>query len=226
MYFKMDVKLILVSFICVSLVCGHKNRDKRRARLFSFNTLENDIKVNLEFSIPFLSIPVKKTMDSGFGLQSLGLPTVNLNPGALALGGAVVLGTTFVIPLLLKKFANQYPERRYSKMLNNAEFDADLLLGFVNELLDSHSVHGCSLRVACWSGQSAHYGDFMKLWDQVTSNKIISTMVNTTAVEDAMIQGRNGHDCLTFTPCPLQKNHLPQIMKNISLLTKTFDLFS
>ncbi|XP_060805209.1 uncharacterized protein LOC132902805 [Amyelois transitella] len=221
----MFAKLLLVSFVCVSVVCEYRNSGKRRARLFTFNTLDHDIVVSMEFSIPFLTIPVKKTMDDGLGLSSLGLPPVNINPGALALGGAIVLGTTIIIPLILKKFAYQYPEQRYSKLLNTAGFEADVLLEFVNEVVENKSFQSCALRIACWSGQSGQYVEFIKMWDQITSNKIISSMINATAVEDAMVQGRKGLDCLTYTPCPLRRNHLQEIMKNIAFFMKSHDLF-
>ena len=41
-------------------------------------------------------------------------PTININPASLALGGAVVLGTSIVVPFILKYYAHENRER-YSR---------------------------------------------------------------------------------------------------------------
>ncbi|KAJ0173512.1 hypothetical protein K1T71_010661 [Dendrolimus kikuchii] len=67
--------------------------------------------IDLDFSIPFISIPVRKTIDS---FDTLDFPTININPASLALGGAVVLGTTVLAPLFLQSYT-AYAGPRYSR---------------------------------------------------------------------------------------------------------------
>lgn len=56
----------------------------------------------MEFRVPFLSIPVKRAMETAQGWTQ-GLygvpPSANVNVGALVLGGAVIFGAAVIIPL-------------------------------------------------------------------------------------------------------------------------------
>ncbi|XP_063539385.1 uncharacterized protein LOC134748523, partial [Cydia strobilella] len=206
--------------------------------------LIDDLQVDLDFSIPFLSIPLKPTVDNVFG--SIGIPTVNVNLPALVLGGGVVIASTFLLPLLFKNYAHHPPYERYAKnirwlkfvqyirvqrtlnycrkmfsitVLEHTQFGADGVLDFASNVL-SGGVQGCALRVACWSGQRDHE-DGAKFWTRVMSNQLLSTLVNSTAVEDAIASGRRGRDCSVYSPCPLTAQHYPMLMKNLIQLTNT-----
>ncbi|CAB3249404.1 unnamed protein product [Arctia plantaginis] len=97
----------LVFIYCAAIMVKSENDrgkrvfERRQPKLFSFNVADEDVSIDLQFSIPFLKLPVKKTMDSAYGM--IGLPSININPAALALGGAVVLGTTVVLPFFAKQ---------------------------------------------------------------------------------------------------------------------------
>ncbi|XP_063387671.1 uncharacterized protein LOC134673602 [Cydia fagiglandana] len=178
-------------------------------------TFDDDLQVDLDFSIPFLSIPVKPTVDNVFG--SIGIPTVNINLPALVLGGGVVIASTFLLPLLFKSYAHHPPYDRYAKILEHTQFGADGVLEFASSVLGG-GVQGCALRVACWSGQRDHE-DGAKFWTGVMSNQLVSTLVNSTAVEDAIASGRRGRDCSVYAPCPLTAEHYPVLMKNLMQLS-------
>ncbi|GJQ78373.1 hypothetical protein Trydic_g22199 [Trypoxylus dichotomus] len=67
----------------------------KHQRLITFNTDENsDINIELSFNVPFVTIPVKKTMDATKGALA------NINVGAVVLSGAMFLVTTFVAPFI------------------------------------------------------------------------------------------------------------------------------
>ncbi|KAJ8723734.1 hypothetical protein PYW07_007714 [Mythimna separata] len=111
----LKVSVVFLYFVVILVNCEHVRKRKeggRQGKLFTFNTVDEDIKIDLDFTVPFLSIPVKKTMNSAYGM--LDFPTININPASLALGGAVVLGTSIVVPLILKFYANEHSER-YSR---------------------------------------------------------------------------------------------------------------
>ncbi|XP_063831232.1 uncharacterized protein LOC135080520 isoform X1 [Ostrinia nubilalis] len=206
-------------FFQVFIVVASDKGGPRQSRFFTFNTVNDDIRIDLDFSVPFISIPVKKTVEN-FG-TSLGLPTINVNPASLALGGVMVIATTVLIPFLVKNYAYDYPHRRYAKLLQVADFDNSEFLDFASQMLsDTRSVRGCALRVACWTGQMPDSTDFMRTWDQVLRNKLLSTMVNATAVHDAMLSGHAGRDCSTYNPCPLQEHHFPLLVKHITRVTR------
>ncbi|XP_026333277.1 uncharacterized protein LOC113240244 [Hyposmocoma kahamanoa] len=195
-----------------------KRGEYRKPRLFTFNALDEDVTVNLEFSIPFLKIPAKRAVQST-GLWSGSFPSLNINPAALAVGGAVVFGASVALPLLLKKYALQYPQQRYAKILDSTEFSTDAILHFASELLsDNNSVRGCALRIACWTAQET-IADTPRVWNQVMSNPFLTSLINATAIEDAMLSGKKGRECETYTPCPLRQEHLPTLINNVAALT-------
>ncbi|RVE53901.1 hypothetical protein evm_001563 [Chilo suppressalis] len=107
-------RTVLVLQIVIIYVSSESNSEPRRGRLFSFNSKNEDIKIDLEFSIPFVSIPVKQTMESAFGLAS-GYPLININPTSLVFGGAVLLVTTTLVPWLLKSYTVHNPQKKYFK---------------------------------------------------------------------------------------------------------------
>ncbi|KAG7297784.1 hypothetical protein JYU34_018526 [Plutella xylostella] len=117
---KMFSKLKFSAVLVFILVFVLENRcdgkiSSRKAKLLTFNTDDDDtLAVNLEFSIPFVKIPIKKTMET-FGPTDVSLPSINVNLAGLAIGGAVVAATVVGIPLFMKTFAALHPEQRYSR---------------------------------------------------------------------------------------------------------------
>ncbi|XP_052756478.1 uncharacterized protein LOC128201958 [Galleria mellonella] len=209
-------------FSLVFLVKSDENTSVRKARFISFDSLDRDIGINLEFSIPFISIPLNKGMSADAGLfSSMGLPSVNVNPTSLAIGGAMLIGASILAPLLQKSYTEYYPQNRYSKLLNSTEVGSDTMLNFATHILENPSLYSCTLRVACWTGQRAIHSNFMNMWNYARSNKILSAMINSTAVEEAMSNGRRGEDCMTYTPCPLRRHHLLMLMNNFATNTNS-----
>ncbi|CAH0728576.1 unnamed protein product, partial [Brenthis ino] len=78
----------------------------RRARTFTFIPEADDINVGLDFSLPFIKIPIKKTFDSAseYGFPGLGLPKININPMALALSSVIIFFVSVVGPIINKVF--------------------------------------------------------------------------------------------------------------------------
>ncbi|CAH0690314.1 unnamed protein product [Spodoptera exigua] len=87
-------------------------------------------------------------------------------------------------------------------------------------LSGSHGLRGCPLRVACWAAQQ-EYANPRDIINQIVNNKLLASMVNSSAVEDAMISGRHGRSCSSYGPCPLQEHHVPMLMSNLAILTNT-----
>ncbi|CAH0728573.1 unnamed protein product, partial [Brenthis ino] len=59
----------------------------------------------------------------------------------------------------------------------------------------------------------------MYTWKQMMSNKLLSTMLNTTALKEAAVRGLNGYNCDAYTPCPIRKDSLQTIINSFSMLT-------
>ncbi|KAL3285595.1 hypothetical protein HHI36_000125 [Cryptolaemus montrouzieri] len=79
--------------------------ESRQNRLISFQTLDEGISVELDFSVPFIKIPVKKSLSFAEGTLA------NINVGALVLSGGLVVGITLLMPILIGVFSKQmtYP---------------------------------------------------------------------------------------------------------------------
>lgn len=57
------------------------------------------------------------------------------------------------------------------------------------------------------------------------SNKLLSAMVNSSSVEDALISGLHGRSCNSYSPCPIQEHHMPLLMSNLALFTNAPDIY-
>ncbi|XP_049878224.1 uncharacterized protein LOC126375324 [Pectinophora gossypiella] len=193
------------------------NNGPKKARLFTFNTNDDDaVTVDLEFSIPFLTIPAKNAVSYFNGFWP-SVPSININLATLALGGAIIFGSTVLLPLLSKNLAAQYPHDRYSRLLDSAQFSTDALLDIASQLLaDGQSVRGCALRISCWTAQRSD-AETIRTWHQIMSNNLLSPVINSTAVADAMMSGKHGRDCETYSPCPLKEQHVPMLLNNLAL---------
>ncbi|KAK9884143.1 hypothetical protein WA026_005094 [Henosepilachna vigintioctopunctata] len=75
--------------------------ESRQSKLLSFATLDDKIAVELSFSVPFLTIPTKKTWSMAQGSMA------NINVGSLVLTGGIVAAVTLIMPLLLGNFNKQ-----------------------------------------------------------------------------------------------------------------------
>uniref|UniRef100_A0AAR5PCU0 Uncharacterized protein n=1 Tax=Dendroctonus ponderosae TaxID=77166 RepID=A0AAR5PCU0_DENPD len=127
----------------------------RRSRLISFNE-EGDIRIELDFNVPFITLPIKKSMD--MAKTSM----VNLNVGALALTGVILFGSVVALPIILtllnKKGA--IPAKNpftmlYSKNERQRSETSHLwkyLTEIDNSLLENDiDVTSCSQRITCWT---------------------------------------------------------------------------
>lgn len=71
--------------------------------------------MELEFRVPFLSLPVKRAMETmntmGWGAALSGnIPSANLNLAALGLGGAIIIGSAVAVPVLSALMSKKHKE--------------------------------------------------------------------------------------------------------------------
>ncbi|XP_013170485.1 PREDICTED: uncharacterized protein LOC106119904 [Papilio xuthus] len=144
-----------------------------------------------------------------------GLPKINFDPKSLAFGGAMVIVTSLLASVFSKGIT--VPNHRYSR-----QDDYNMPDGFIDvaNIIISNG-QSCPARLACWAGRTANIRN-LNTWKKITRNQLLSSMFNTTSVEDAYRAGRTGGDCNTFRPCPLNEYQLTQIIDNISSYRNTF----
>ncbi|KFB44140.1 hypothetical protein ZHAS_00011977 [Anopheles sinensis] len=69
---------------------------RREPRFISFETKDNSIEVEIDFAIPFLSIPIQKSMNGVMSSVLKGTPLLNVNLGAVVLAGVLTAGGALV----------------------------------------------------------------------------------------------------------------------------------
>ncbi|XP_050354416.1 uncharacterized protein LOC126776159 [Nymphalis io] len=210
--------ILCVTFFFLLTFVSNEDKRNRQVKLLSFNAEAEDVEVGLDFSIPFIKIPLKKTFNAvaEFGIPGISLSKININPIALVLGGMIIIFTSLVVPFVSKAFDWHHLERssRNDDDINNFQ------TFYLTEQLVAHS-RACPERVACWAGRRNKNAEHMQTWKHIMSNKLLSTMVNTTALKEATMRGIKGHDCDSYTPCPIDEKALPKLMKNFEFLTNS-----
>ncbi|XP_032455606.1 uncharacterized protein LOC103316979 [Nasonia vitripennis] len=78
---------------------------ERKPRFISFDTNSGKIDINLDLSVPFLSIPLEDKKEHG----GPPMPLLNVNTKALTVFGLLMALSAFVVPLFVKKIPDQPP---------------------------------------------------------------------------------------------------------------------
>lgn len=98
----------------INFIGNEKNfvQSKREPKLFSFNTEDDDINIRMEFGIPFVTIPTKRTIDGlktfVYDVMEGKLPKPQLNLHALTLIGILCMGFSSVGVLMENFNFKQY----------------------------------------------------------------------------------------------------------------------
>ncbi|XP_064073964.1 uncharacterized protein LOC135193827 [Vanessa tameamea] len=210
--------ILSVTFLFLLTFASSEEKGNRQMRFLSFNAENEDVEVGLDFSIPFIKIPLKKTFNAvaEFGIPGFSLSKININPIALVLGGIIIIFISFVAP-----FVNKVSDWHHLERSSRNDDDInDFHTFFITDQLVAHS-RACPERVACWAGRRNKNTGNMKTWKHIMSNKLLSTMVNTTALQEATLRGIKGQDCDSYSPCPIDEKSLPKLMKNFAVLTNS-----
>uniref|UniRef100_A0A182QVB2 DUF4781 domain-containing protein n=1 Tax=Anopheles farauti TaxID=69004 RepID=A0A182QVB2_9DIPT len=149
---------------------------RREPRFISFETKDNNIEVEIDFAIPFLSIPIKRSVNGVMSSVLKGTPLLNVNLGAVAVAGALTIGGALV-GALTRTFANSTgtgslimpwtsllplagplrdTERAESKPRQDEEGATDsllwTLLGSLDRTMERYDIDtvACTQRTICW----------------------------------------------------------------------------
>uniref|UniRef100_A0A182VX61 Transmembrane protein n=1 Tax=Anopheles minimus TaxID=112268 RepID=A0A182VX61_9DIPT len=90
---------------------------RREPRFISFETKDNSIEVEVNFAIPFLSIPIQKSMDGVMSSVLKGTPLLNVNLGAVAVAGVLTVGGALV-GAAVRTFSNSSTALPWSSLLS------------------------------------------------------------------------------------------------------------
>uniref|UniRef100_A0A182MS80 Uncharacterized protein n=1 Tax=Anopheles culicifacies TaxID=139723 RepID=A0A182MS80_9DIPT len=90
---------------------------RREPRFISFETKDNSIEVEVNFAIPFLSIPIQKSMNGVMSSVLKGTPLLNVNLGAVAVAGVLTVGGALV-GAAVRSFSNSSTALPWSSLLS------------------------------------------------------------------------------------------------------------
>ncbi|XP_049857456.1 uncharacterized protein LOC126337802 [Schistocerca gregaria] len=185
----------------------------RHGRIFHFTKEPTNIRVELGFAIPFLSIPVG-------GHQQPGLGLVDVNLGALTAGGILTAASLIFIPKLFKGLS---PEITFGRSEEEAAYESNAF-SRIDDVLQQHNISStvCTQRVTCWIIDNAlskikegNAGSFEKIVDGIVSNKWLEGFVEGTPFQEAINNAKTGKDCINvYSKCPLTKEKLKSMAKS------------
>ncbi|XP_015113149.1 uncharacterized protein LOC107038515 [Diachasma alloeum] len=183
-------------FAILVLVYGngrkHTESPRREPKFISFNSEDGKIDVDLDLSIPFISIPLGDK-DEKDGPR----PLVNINTKSITVAGILAAITAFVIPLLFK--TPSHPQYRFDDEFSI--WDAGRAL---NELvLGNNYVTPCIQRAIC--GAIARVDRVNtptgadKIVDGLANLKLIKDLINGTSIQEAVDAGHHSNEqCLNY----------------------------
>ncbi|XP_011305392.1 uncharacterized protein [Fopius arisanus] len=185
---------LLFAFVNLAYGNARKPADslKREPKFISFNSDDGKIDVDLDLSIPFISIPLGDKDDKD-GPR----PLVNINTKSITVAGILAAITAFVIPLLFK--TPNHSQYRFDNEFN--VWDAGRTL---NEfILGNNYVTPCIQRAIC--GAIARVDRVKtptgadKIVDGLANLKIIKDLINGTSIQKAVDVGHQSTEqCLNY----------------------------
>ncbi|XP_041969596.1 uncharacterized protein LOC121726344 [Aricia agestis] len=204
----------LVSFILACVILANSaEMSRKEARFITFDTDNNDIQVGLDFSIPFIKIPLKKfDAFTQFDLEGLSFPKINVNPSGLAISGFLLIVTSLLAPIFNNAFLGWLPDRRS----RDAGLDTQFPMEVTEKILKNS--RGCPQRFACWLSQKSNRSESLDTWNGLLRNELLSQIFNTTRLVRATARGLKGLNCEAYSPCPINNEALPQLISSFNIL--------
>ncbi|KAH8383172.1 hypothetical protein KR009_007151 [Drosophila setifemur] len=198
-------------------------KGEREGRGFHFHASGEDVSVELEFIVPFLKVPVKRSMNlARDAVQSI----LNLRTGALlntavvVAAGAVIAGVVRLLlaPLVISTLGNGYGYKsehgrgsKYREHSFKLGYQIYIFFQKVRRLTDvvesqleenNIDMSVCVQRLICQYLQRNLSSGYARVLNVLTSSSWIHTFVNGTAVFHAIQSAKNQHNCdHTYPSC-------------------------
>ncbi|XP_024938898.1 uncharacterized protein LOC107265808 [Cephus cinctus] len=184
-------------------------------RFLSFNSHDSDkIEIDLDLSIPFLSIPLTSKEQQGGYDTSL----ANVNTKALTIAGLITSLAVFMIPLFVKGYSSL--DRRSGK-----DIEWNFFSDAINDMVYYNNyISPCVQRAICSIVSKARHSNNPtssdKIIDGISSHWWFNSMTNGTIIQNAVVAGRNTvDDCSSiYSGCFITPRLLTTFLKNYGIL--------
>ncbi|XP_017055271.1 uncharacterized protein LOC108097483 [Drosophila ficusphila] len=183
---------------------GDQNSElEREGRGFHFHASGEDVSVELEFIVPFIKVPVKRSMNlARDAVQSI----LNLRTGALintavvVAAGAVIAAVVrlLIAPLVITSIGNGYGYK------SETGRDMRRLTDVVESQLEEHNIDMsvCVQRMICQYLQRNISSGYARVLNVLTSSSWLHSFVDGTAVFHAIQTARSSRNCVhTYRSC-------------------------
>ncbi|XP_049826713.1 uncharacterized protein LOC126266551 [Aethina tumida] len=171
----------------------------KSGRLFSFNSENGGISVDLEFSVPFIELPVKESLQMAKGAVA------NINVGALVLSGAVVLVIGVLGPLIISLISKKMIyQPQFGGFQRSEDTNVWRYVTILDDILLDNNIDttSCMQRMVCWtvknSAKKVSNGlgsSNDKIIDGIASNEWVTDYIKGSAVFDAVENAYKGINC-------------------------------
>ncbi|KAF6217342.1 hypothetical protein GE061_001696 [Apolygus lucorum] len=171
----------------------------KKGRFVTFNNDDGEVKIELDFAVPFMKIPTSKRREG-----NLIQPSLNVNANGLVTVGAMLLVFVTLVPKIVQLFIPQAQATATQNLIP--------LIGRLDETLRNMDIPttDCYQKSACWVASNAMAYPFAS--SKNGSAQWLGSFIENDAMQQAFQHGLNGGDCTTFK-CPLSMNAISQILK-------------
>nr|XP_019541955.2 uncharacterized protein LOC109412795 isoform X2 [Aedes albopictus] len=219
------------------LIRSARRSHNREPKFISFTTKNDNIEVEIDFAIPFLTIPVKDSVDGVMGSIMKGVPALNVNVGAVILAGVLAIagavlgvvvrlfkGEGMMNPMAALGLMQQQSEKKERASDHPDPSTLWTLMEAVDKSLQKFNIDStaCSQRAVCWYVKEA--------MNNVVERRAsrLETVINGlseaewalkfttgTAIEDAIRTGRRNLNCgQAYPSCRIKADTVRRILKH------------
>ncbi|ALC46249.1 CG18682 [Drosophila busckii] len=188
-----------------------QQHSERESRGFHFTPSGDDVSVEMEFIVPFVRVPVKRSMrlarDALRSLMNLQTEAL-VNTAVIVAAGAIIAGIVRLVlaPIVFSSMANAYGQGYYKSQRldegdnNNSSSNSRSMRSLTQTLasqLDAQrlDVSSCAQRSICQYLQNNRRGSPAKLIQLIANSRWLDTYLNGTAVFNAIDKARGSHTC-------------------------------
>ncbi|CAK9813358.1 hypothetical protein ANTQUA_LOCUS7595 [Anthophora quadrimaculata] len=182
--------------------------------LITFNSQEEDLRIDWSVTIPFISIPFNHKI----GEHGEVSPLLNVNTKALGIVGLITTLFTVVSPL----FSKQHRQFNYRSEDSSQWLDMG---NTINEMIFGNNyVAPCMQRIVCSVVSVAMNTDNPtstdKIIDGLSSHKWFKDVTNGTIIQDAVAAARKGnHNCAhIYKDCSITPKLLNAMMNELGIV--------
>ncbi|KAJ8674350.1 hypothetical protein QAD02_005612 [Eretmocerus hayati] len=213
--------LVLFFVVAYVISSAHSEFSKKKSRFISFDSSSGNIDIDLDLSVPFLSIPLDEKKGNG----QMQMPFVNINTKALGVFASLMAISAFIIPLFVKKSSGLQPKPAGLHQYRSDQ-DSSYFEHFSKDIFHKDGrFTPCLQSIICSAVATAIASNeptsVDKIIDGIASFRWFENAINGSVVNDAVAMGRRvsgSGECATkYDGCSLIQELVPTILNIVGV---------